>query len=140
VYGLFSHHKWVFVQTLVWCDFWWLAWCCKSLGLSNRKQLVELKLSSPYMPSSLLSVNQQCRLLGINRSGLYYKPRINNTKQAIKNHITQVFEQIPIYGEKISALARKVFFQFCRFCGRMLCLLAICTRMLSFCLALFLYF
>jgi hypothetical protein len=24
----------------------------------------------------------------------------NNTKQAIKNHITQVFEQIPIYGEK----------------------------------------
>jgi hypothetical protein len=22
------------------------------------------------------------------------------TKQAIKNHITQVFEQIPIYGEK----------------------------------------
>jgi hypothetical protein len=33
----------------------------------------------------------------------------------------------------ISALARKVFFQFYRFCGRMLCLLAICTRVLSFC-------
>jgi hypothetical protein len=33
----------------------------------------------------------------------------------------------------ISALARKVFFQFCRFCGRMLCLLAICTRVLLFC-------
>jgi hypothetical protein len=31
---------------------------------------------------------------------LYYKPRANNTKQAIKNHSTQVFEQIPIYGEK----------------------------------------
>ncbi|SHN93032.1 hypothetical protein BCLUESOX_260 [bacterium endosymbiont of Bathymodiolus sp. 5 South] len=32
----------------------------------------------------------------------------------------------------ISALARKVFFQFCRFCGRMLCLLAICTKVLLF--------
>ncbi|VVM21209.1 hypothetical protein BSPWISOXPB_6967 [uncultured Gammaproteobacteria bacterium] len=31
---------------------------------------------------------------------MYYKPRTNNTKQAIKNHSTQVFEQIPIYGEK----------------------------------------
>ncbi|VVM21217.1 hypothetical protein BSPWISOXPB_6975 [uncultured Gammaproteobacteria bacterium] len=52
------------------------------------------------MPCSLLSVNQQCQLLGVNRSSLYYKPRINNTKQAIKNHSTQVFEQIPIYGER----------------------------------------
>jgi hypothetical protein len=41
----------------------WLAKKLKSLGLSNRKQLVELKLSSPHMPSSLLSVNQQCQLL-----------------------------------------------------------------------------
>jgi len=31
---------------------------------------------------------------------LYYKPRVDSTKQVIKNHITKVFEQIPIYGEK----------------------------------------
>ncbi len=31
---------------------------------------------------------------------MYYKPRVNHTKQTIKNHITKVFEQIPIYGEK----------------------------------------
>ena len=37
---------------------------------------------------------------GINRSGLYYKPRVNHAKQIIKNKITKVFEQIPIYGEK----------------------------------------
>jgi hypothetical protein len=43
-------------------------------------------VSTPYMVSMT--------------SGLYYKPRTNNTKQAIKNHGTQVFEQIPIYGEK----------------------------------------
>jgi putative transposase len=30
----------------------------------------------------------------------YYKPRVNHAKQTIKNHITKVFEQIPIYGEK----------------------------------------
>jgi hypothetical protein len=39
----------------------WLAKKLKSLGLSNRKPLVELKLSSPHMPCSLLSVNQQCQ-------------------------------------------------------------------------------
>jgi putative transposase len=61
------------------------------------------------MPKSTLSINHQCQLLGINRSGLYYsvqyplegcKPRVNHAKQIIKNHITKVFEQIPIYGEK----------------------------------------
>ncbi len=77
----------------------WLAKKLKSLGLSNRKQLVDLKPSSLHASSSLL-VNHQCQLLGINRSGLYYKPSINNTKQAMKNHITKVFEKIPIYGEK----------------------------------------
>ncbi|MBA5249274.1 MAG: IS3 family transposase [Gammaproteobacteria bacterium] len=69
------------------------------MGLSNLKQLVELKPSLLHTSSSL-SVNHQCQLLGINRSGLYYKPITNNTKQTIKNHITKVFERIPIYGEK----------------------------------------
>ena len=82
----------------------WLALCSvpprgvkklASLGLSNRKQLVNLKPST-----ASLSINHQCQLLGINRSGLYYKPRANHAKQTIKSHITKVFEQIPIYGEK----------------------------------------
>jgi putative transposase len=91
----------------------WLALCSvpprgvkklASLGLSNRKQLVNLKPSTASLP-----INHQCQLLGINRSGLYYsvqyplegcKPRVNYAKQTIKNHITKVFEQIPIYGEK----------------------------------------
>ncbi|OJA03372.1 hypothetical protein BGC33_04590, partial [Bathymodiolus thermophilus thioautotrophic gill symbiont] len=67
----------------------------KSLDSSNLKQLVDFKPSS-----SSLSVNYQCQLLSINRSGLYYKPKTNDTKQTIKNHITKVFERIPIYGEK----------------------------------------
>ena len=72
----------------------WLAKKLKSLGSSKLKQLVDLKPS----PASI-SINHQCQLLGINRSGLYYKPRVNHAKQTIKNHITKVFEQIPIYGE-----------------------------------------
>ena len=62
--------------------------------------MIDLKPAVSYSSSSLPSVNHQCQLLGINRSGLYYKPRVNRAKQAIKNHITKVFEQIPIYGEK----------------------------------------
>jgi putative transposase len=73
-----------------------------SLGSSKLKQLIDLKPSLLHTSSSStsLSINHQCQLLGINRSGLYYKPRVNHAKQTIKNHITKVFEQIPIYGEK----------------------------------------
>jgi putative transposase len=69
----------------------WLAKKLKSLGLSNRKQLVNLKPSSALVTRSL-SISHQCQLLGINRSNLYYKPKVNNTKQTIKNHITKVFK------------------------------------------------
>jgi putative transposase len=31
---------------------------------------------------------------------LYYKPRVNYAKQTIKNHITRVFKEIPVYSEK----------------------------------------
>ena len=75
----------------------WLAKKLKSLGSSKVKQLVDLKHTTPK--SSSISISHQCQLLDISRSGLYYKPRINHAKQTIKNHITKVFEQIPIYGE-----------------------------------------
>lgn len=73
----------------------WLAKKLKSLGSSNRKQLVDLKPCSLHTSPPL-----SCQLLGVNRSGLHYKPSVNHTKQTIKNHITKVFEQVPIYGEK----------------------------------------
>jgi putative transposase len=85
----------------------WLALCSvpprgvknlKSLGSSKVKQLVDLKPTTPK--SSSISISHQCQLLDISRSGLYYQPRVNHAKQTIKNHITKVFEQIPIYGEK----------------------------------------
>ena len=65
----------------------WLAKKLKSLGSSKLKQLIDLKPAVSHSLSSLPSVNHQCQLLGINRSGLYYKPRVNHAKQIIKNKI-----------------------------------------------------
>jgi putative transposase len=67
----------------------WLEKKLKSLGLSDKKQLIEPKLDS-------LSLTQQCALLGLNRSSYYYQNKENQTKREIKAHINQVFEDIPI--------------------------------------------
>ena len=69
----------------------WLEKKLKSLGSSEKKQLIDPKLSP-------LPLTQQCALLGLNRSSFYYKKRENNKKQAIKTQINQIFEDIPIYG------------------------------------------
>ena len=69
----------------------WLEKKLKSLGLSDKKELIEPKLDT-------ISLTQQCTLLGLNRSSLYYKNRENLKKKEIKAHINQVFEDIPIYG------------------------------------------
>ena len=46
----------------------WAVKKLKSLGLSNKKSLVEPKLTT-------LSLTRQCELIGVHRSSLYYKPR-----------------------------------------------------------------
>ena len=61
----------------------WLAKKLVSLGSSKLKQLVDLKPTPTISKSSSISINHQCQLLGINRSGLYYKPRVNHAKQSI---------------------------------------------------------
>jgi len=62
------------------------------LGLSEKKEMIEPKLKT-------VSISNQCQLLGLNRSSLYYEPRINQKKILLKAKINQVFEDIPIYGE-----------------------------------------
>ena len=52
----------------------WLEKKLKSLDLSERKQLIESKLNS-------LPLTQQCALLGLNRSSLYYKNTENDKKE-----------------------------------------------------------
>jgi putative transposase len=69
----------------------WLEKKLKSLDSSEKKKLIESELEN-------LSVSQQCKLIDLNRSNLYYKPVYNEKKEAIKNHIEDIFEEIPIYG------------------------------------------
>jgi len=71
----------------------WLEKKLKSLGLSNKKQLIEPELEN-------LTVTQQCELLSLNRSSFYYTAKVNEKKKTIKAEITKVFEKTPIYGAK----------------------------------------
>lgn len=71
----------------------WLEKKLKSLGLSDKKQLIEPKLEN-------LSVSQQCDLLNLNRSTFYYTSKVNKKKLDIKMEISKVFEKTPIYGAK----------------------------------------
>lgn len=71
----------------------WLEKKLKSLGLSDKKQLIEPKQET-------LSISQQCALLNLSRSTFYYTAKDNVKKEYIKNQISEVFEKIPIYGAK----------------------------------------
>ena len=63
------------------------------MGLSDKKQLIEPKLEQ-------LTVKQQCTLLDLNRSSFYYRKKVNDKKQKVKDEIAKVFDEIPIYGAK----------------------------------------
>jgi putative transposase len=71
----------------------WLEKKLRSLGLSDKKQLIEPKLEN-------MTVTQQCELLSLNRSSFYYTEKVNKKKQDIKAEIAKVFEKTPIYGAK----------------------------------------
>ena len=61
-----------------------------SLGLSDRKAMID--------PKHKLSVVKQSNLLEVSRSGLYYKPVVNDYKEKIKAKLIQIHEEIPCYG------------------------------------------
>ena len=69
----------------------WLAKKLKSLGLSEKKKLVEPKPET-------LSLSHQCGLLGVSRSSHYYQAKHNENKAKIKAEIADIFEEVPIYG------------------------------------------
>lgn len=69
----------------------WALGKLKSLDLSSKKELIEPKLKT-------VSVVQQCALLDLNRSSLYYQASTNAKAEAIKEHIKEIFHEIPMYG------------------------------------------
>lgn len=71
----------------------WAVGKLKSLDLSNKQKMVEVQANK-------ISLSTQTKLLGISRSHFYYDPIVNEQKEAIKQHIQKIFEEIPIYGEK----------------------------------------
>jgi putative transposase len=68
----------------------WAVGKLKSLDSNNKQEIVEFEHK--------LSINKQCELLSLNRSNLYYIPKLNKTKQVIKKEIVSIFEEIPCYG------------------------------------------
>lgn len=72
----------------------WAVKKLKSLGLSNKKSLVEPKLTT-------LSLTRQCELIGVHRSSLYYKPKdfsMHDIK--IIHRIDEIFTEMPFYGHR----------------------------------------
>ena len=70
----------------------WLSGKLQSLDLSSKQEIVEVQADN-------ISLSRQCELLSISRSHFYYTPVVNEGKEAIKEHIQKVYEDIPIYGE-----------------------------------------
>jgi putative transposase len=70
----------------------WAVGKLKSLDSSYKKELIDTD------EDRVLSVTAQCNLIDYNRSNLFYAPVVNHTKNAIKEHIVKVFEEIPSYG------------------------------------------
>jgi len=69
----------------------WLEKKLKSLGLSERRNMIEPKLQN-------LCLTQQCALLNLNRSSYYYQAHDNERKANIKAKIVDIFDETPIYG------------------------------------------
>ena len=69
----------------------WAVGKLKSLGLNNKKALIEPKLKE-------LSISKQCKMVGLNRGSLYYRAKKSKKKENIKKEIVRIYEEIPIYG------------------------------------------
>ena len=67
---------------------------------TDRSGLLELHNSS-------ISIREQCRLLDINRSGLYYKPiepkQIQDSKFKLLNLVDETYTQHPFMGTRMMA-------------------------------------
>ncbi len=73
----------------------WAVGKLKSLDLSDKKDLVDPKLTT-------LSVTRQAKLIGINRTTLYYKPvPFSSSNLRILNQIDEIYVDNPEYGYRM---------------------------------------
>lgn len=72
----------------------WLQKMVTELSVAERRTLVE-------RDSHALSLRQQARLLGLNRTSLYYHPRpISATELLLKRRIDEIHTALPFYGSR----------------------------------------
>jgi len=71
----------------------WMRGKLRSSDLHSKKAMIDYELKT-------LSIVQQCEILELSRSSLYYVTTINEKKEAIKEEIKAIYEEIPIYGAK----------------------------------------
>jgi len=62
----------------------WAVGKLQSSDLSDKKEMIDFELKT-------LSIVQQCELLQLSRSALYYVPALNEKKEAIKKEIEAIF-------------------------------------------------
>lgn len=78
-------------------SFWWngtFAGCLCSLGRDHRRQMID-----PHRPR--LPIVRQCRLLRLNRSGVYYQPAPENAfNLMLMRLIDEQFMETPYYGAR----------------------------------------
>ena len=73
----------------------WLTGKLKSLDLSIRRGIIDVQAQN-----KTVSLSRQTELLDIGRGFFYHKPVINKKKNRVKSRISNIFDEIPIYGEK----------------------------------------
>ncbi|MDQ1337352.1 MAG: putative transposase [Campylobacterota bacterium] len=70
----------------------WAVGKLESLDLSNKKDLVDSKLST-------VSMTRQCEMIGISRSSLYYKPKpMSEYELMLLHRIDEIYTLNPEYG------------------------------------------
>jgi putative transposase len=81
----------------------------EGLSMNERRALVE-------WDGREISLTSQARLLGLNRSGLYYQPRPPALAEVqLKHRIDEIYTAIPFYGSrKITAQLRQEGYDTCR--------------------------
>jgi putative transposase len=81
----------------------------EELSMNERRALVE-------WDGREISLTSQARLLGLNRSGLYYQPQPPSLAEVrLKHRIDEIYTAIPFYGSrKITAQLRQEGYDTCR--------------------------
>jgi len=82
-------------------------WLKKRWALSNKDKKVLIETDNP-----VLSVREQCTLLQLNRSSLYYRQKMNdNVDKAVMDNIDEIYTEFPYYGSRkiTKALGREGF-------------------------------